>query len=81
MRSPGGWTSILRVSRSAAEATLGTLEVGWYAPHGIDEQQPHDRDELYVVAQGHARFAVDGEGLHDVRPGDVLFAAGPEGGE
>jgi hypothetical protein len=28
----------------------GTLEVGFYRPADADRQQPHDRDEVYVVA-------------------------------
>lgn len=27
-----------------------------YAPHPVDQQTPHNRDELYVVARGSARF-------------------------
>jgi hypothetical protein len=52
-----------------------TLELGWYAPRGVDEQAPHRRDELYVVAAGHARFAVDGETERSVAAGDALFVA------
>lgn len=53
----------------------GTLDVGWYAPRGVDDQEPHERDELYVIAAGHARFWVEGEGARDVATGDVLFVA------
>jgi len=44
-----------------------------YAPRGIDEQQPHTRDELYVVVSGTGWF-VNGESRHQFSPGDVLFA-------
>jgi hypothetical protein len=27
----------------------GSLEVEFYRPEGVDLQQPHDRDEIYVV--------------------------------
>lgn len=53
----------------------GTLEVGWYAPRGIDEQEPHDRDEVYVVASGHALFEADGQAERSVGAGDLLFVA------
>ena len=34
----------------------GSLSVELYAPRGDDPQQPHARDELYVVAQGSGVF-------------------------
>jgi mannose-6-phosphate isomerase-like protein (cupin superfamily) len=51
----------------------GTLEVELYAPRGADPQQPHDRDELYVVAKGSGTF-VCGEERMPFGPHDVLFA-------
>ena len=50
----------------------GTLEVEMYAPQGRDLQTPHARDEVYVVARGTARFAVEGVETR-VGPGDLLF--------
>jgi mannose-6-phosphate isomerase-like protein (cupin superfamily) len=38
----------------------GTLQVKLYAPRGLDPQTPHERDEIYVVAQGRGEFW-DGE--------------------
>ena len=58
--------------RWAVAFTHGTLEVGLYAPRGTDPQQPHDRDEVYVVMQGQGTFAVEGERF-EFGPGDVLF--------
>jgi hypothetical protein len=52
----------------------GTLEVEMYAPRGADRQQPHDRDEVYVVALGSADF-VCGESRARVSPGAFLFVA------
>ncbi len=52
----------------------GTLEVEWYSPAGEDLQQPHDRDEIYVVARGTAVFW-DGESRRNVAPGTFLFVA------
>jgi mannose-6-phosphate isomerase-like protein (cupin superfamily) len=50
----------------------GSLEVEIYRPREIDLQQPHARDELYVIATGHSRFML-GECEHAVVAGDVLF--------
>src|SRR6201993_5164797 len=55
----------------------GTLTVEIYAPKGADLQQPHTRDELYVVAAGTGTFFVGGERMQFV-PGDALFAAAGE---
>lgn len=52
--------------------THGTLSVEAYAPEKVDLQQPHARDELYVVARGTGMF-VNGEDRHPFSPGDVLF--------
>jgi mannose-6-phosphate isomerase-like protein (cupin superfamily) len=54
--------------------THGTLEVELYAPRGEDPQTPHERDELYVVAQGSGTLVNAGE-RQPFGPGDVLFAA------
>jgi mannose-6-phosphate isomerase-like protein (cupin superfamily) len=50
----------------------GTLQVELYAPHGTDPQQPHDRDEVYVVASGTGTFFCDGHRAA-FGPGDFLF--------
>ena len=50
----------------------GGLEVEIYAPRGHDPQEPHDRDEVYVVISGHGTFLNDGE-RHPFKPGDLLF--------
>ena len=52
----------------------GSLEVEWYAPGATDRQQPHDRDEVYVVARGTAAFW-DGDGRRNVAAGTFLFVA------
>ncbi|MDQ6830422.1 MAG: cupin domain-containing protein [Gemmatimonadota bacterium] len=52
----------------------GTLAVELYAPRGTDPQQPHTRDEAYVVVSGSGTFYIDGE-RHEFGPGDFLFAA------
>jgi len=50
----------------------GTVEVGFYAPRGVDDQAPHDRDEAYVVISG-AGWFVNGADRHRFSPGDLLF--------
>jgi len=55
----------------------GTLTVEIYAPKGADLQQPHTRDELYIVAAGHGWFSVERTRVQ-FGPGDALFAAAGE---
>jgi mannose-6-phosphate isomerase-like protein (cupin superfamily) len=50
----------------------GTLKLGLFAPRGVDLQQPHSQDEVYMVIQGEGRFLCGGT-RHDFGPGDVLF--------
>jgi len=50
----------------------GTLSVEIYAPRGVDPQQPHDRDEVYVVASGKGEFVCDAR-RQPFAPGDLMF--------
>ena len=50
----------------------GTLMAGYYAPRGEDHQQPHTRDEVYVVVTGSGEF-VRGDERVAFSPGDLLF--------
>ena len=50
----------------------GSLSVEIYAPRGRDPQQPHTRDEAYVVVAGSGEF-VNGDERQRVAPGDFLF--------
>jgi mannose-6-phosphate isomerase-like protein (cupin superfamily) len=50
----------------------GSLAVKVYAPQGTDDQTPHTRDEVYVVARGTGTFW-DGERRRPFQPGDLLF--------
>ncbi len=43
-----------------------------YSPKGKDEQRPHKRDEVYIVAKGTGRF-FDGSKTYDFVAGDVLY--------
>ena len=56
----------------------GTLQVKMYRPSKRDLQQPHTRDELYVIARGSGWF-VNGCTRHAFGTGDVLFV--PAGAE
>ena len=64
--TPGG-------ERSAVAFQHGTLTVKVYAPRGVDDQRPHTRDELYVVARGKGVF-VHGDRRDPFGPNDMLFA-------
>jgi mannose-6-phosphate isomerase-like protein (cupin superfamily) len=50
----------------------GTLTVGIYAPRGTDPQQPHSRDEAYVVVQGQGTY-VNGDTRRAFTAGDLIF--------
>ena len=52
----------------------GTLEIEMYAPRGHDPQQPHTKDEVYIIASGNGWF-VNGNTRHSFEPGQVLFVA------
>lgn len=52
----------------------GSLELGLYMPRGKDYQQPHTRDELYLIVQGNGEF-VAGDERRPFSTGDVLFVA------
>ena len=61
----GPWAELLRVP---------DLSVGLYVlpAGGVDGQQPHTEDEVYVVLAGRSRFTAGGES-RDAGPGDVIF--------
>lgn len=52
--------------------THGTLSVEIYKPVEVDLQQPHDRDEVYVIITGHGEF-ICGEERSRFVQGDFLF--------
>jgi mannose-6-phosphate isomerase-like protein (cupin superfamily) len=62
----------LRGERFVERLRHGSLSVELYAPQGRDLQQPHTRDEVYVVVRGHGHFR-NGENVHPFAAGDVLF--------
>ena len=61
-------------ARSVSLLRRGDLELKIYAPTGHDPQQPHTRDEVYVVARGRSRFDNGGE-VQEIATGDALFVA------
>lgn len=50
----------------------GTLSVELFAPRGVDTQQPHKQDEVYVVVRGTGEFQAAGA-RYRFGPGDLLF--------
>lgn len=50
----------------------GTLELGFYRPKGADLQQPHDRDEVYIVLSGSGWFRL-GDERRPFQAGEALF--------
>lgn len=48
------------------------LDLEFYSPHLVDLQQPHERDELYVIARGNGVLEVEGERFAFAE-GDVLY--------
>jgi mannose-6-phosphate isomerase-like protein (cupin superfamily) len=58
--------------RFAVAFEHGSLSVELYAPRGTDPQQPHSRDEVYVVVEGSGDF-VHGSERSRFGPGDLLF--------
>lgn len=58
--------------------THGTLELELYKPNKVDLQQPHEKDEVYIIASGSGKFHVENE-VVDFKVGDFLFV--PAGAE
>jgi len=56
----------------------GTMKLGLYAPPGVDTQEPHQQDELYVIVSGSGDFIKNDErrafAQHDV----IFVEAGAE---
>ncbi len=56
----------------------GTLSVEYFAPKGVDLQEPHLQDEIYMIASGTSVFYYNGK-YTDCKKGDLLFVpAGKE---
>jgi len=50
----------------------GSMKVGLYVPQCIDVQQPHTRDELYIVCAGSGEFIKAGTRCR-FQQNDVIF--------
>ena len=50
----------------------GSLAVEVYKPELIDQQAPHDRDEIYVIISGSGKF-LNGKSTISFKAGDFLF--------
>jgi mannose-6-phosphate isomerase-like protein (cupin superfamily) len=64
-RTPGRSTEIL---------IDGEMEIRFSAKPRAVPQEPHKRDEFYVVARGRGRYRYE-DRVADVAAGDLLFAA------
>ena len=49
-----------------------SLEIEFYRPGEADEQEPHDRDEVYVIAAGSGEFEYEGK-RRPFQTGEVLY--------
>ncbi len=72
--SPEKALEVLESQKSEFETLFehGTLSVEIYRPNKVDKQQPHSRDEVYVVISGNGYF-IKGEDRMPFGPGDFLF--------
>jgi mannose-6-phosphate isomerase-like protein (cupin superfamily) len=76
----GAWTAPVQGPNDWVEhLTVPDLSVGTYCipAGGVDDQQPHTEDEIYVVTAGRARIVTPG-GSADVVPGTVIFVPAGE---
>ena len=64
--------------RYASMIQKGTFEVEIYAPRGTDPQQPHTRDEVYLIVSGSGEFESEGT-TYSFSPHDLFFV--PAGAE
>ncbi|MFL5244812.1 MAG: cupin domain-containing protein [Gemmataceae bacterium] len=52
----------------------GSLEIEIYRPDKVDRQQPHTRDEVYVIISGAGFFVEEGV-RQPFEAGEILFVA------
>ena len=50
----------------------GDCLIEYWTPRSEDDQKPHDRDEIYVIIAGSAKFEM-GEKQRNVKAGDLIF--------
>ena len=54
----------------------GPMQVKLYAPPSPDPQQPHEQDEIYIIAQGSGEFLLEeagGDKIISVKAPDFIF--------
>lgn len=56
----------------------GTMELGYYKPDGVDPQEPHTQDEVYIIQSGSGYF-VNADTRLPFVAGEALFV--PAGAE
>jgi quercetin dioxygenase-like cupin family protein len=63
----------------AEQLRVPDLSVGTYSIQrgGLDDQDPHTEDEIYVITAGQARLQAGGESAQ-VGPGSVVYVAAGE---
>ncbi len=69
-QAPTHWVEHLR----SAHLSVGTYSI---PAGGVDDQEPHTEDEIYVVTRGRGRFTGGGATV-EVGPGSALFVAARE---
>jgi quercetin dioxygenase-like cupin family protein len=69
-QDPNHWVEQLRV----ADLSVGTYSI---PAGGVDDQEPHTENEIYVVTAGRAVLRADGDRF-PVGPGSVVFVAAGE---
>jgi mannose-6-phosphate isomerase-like protein (cupin superfamily) len=67
---PNHWAEHL----ASADLSVGTYSI---PAGGLDDQEPHCEDEIYVVRAGAATLVTD-SGTAQVRPGSVIFVPAGE---
>ena len=50
----------------------GTMALGFYKPINVDDQEPHDQDEIYIIASGSGTFMMNGK-RQPFEAGEALF--------
>lgn len=68
------WTEQLR----SADLSVGTYSI---SRGGVDDQEPHTEDEIYVITAGSATLVAGPDGSQDrlaVSPGSVVYVAAGE---
>jgi mannose-6-phosphate isomerase-like protein (cupin superfamily) len=69
-QDPNHWVEQFRV----ADLSVGTYSI---PAGGVDDQEPHTEDEIYVVTAGRAVLEASGDSA-PVGPGSVVFVAAGE---